>query len=296
MQGIAASLHLQRETRPKSAVDGSPQSRPPEQVVLSFDDEYNIVAAKPIRGGGGPEKNWSPFDDCVEPRFLYSINKGALFDDQGALHGANAIVRPSAIARPIIAKLPIAPLTQPLQPEPEVSLVEEERRDRSRSKPPRIRGGDMQTVRGRRMSIDAMTSRPSMKPSTKNTSRQAHRDSDSTRLMGTGRVLLPKYDGLRGGSQLIHVGDDKWLGVGHSMTFTSGKKYYWHVFYLTDSKGKLTAASEPCKLASNGIEFAAGMAIDGDRVVISFGVDDMNAMIGETKLSAVMEILRPIAR
>lgn len=29
------------------------------------------------------------------------------------------------------------------------------------------------------------------------------------------------------------------------------------------------------KLASSSIEFAAGLAIDGDRVVVSFGVDDM---------------------
>ena len=102
------------------------------------------------------------------------------------------------------------------------------------------------------------------------------------------------YAGLRGGSQLVRVAEDTWLGVGHEMKFLNGKKHYWHTFYLVDSRGKMTRVSEPMKLAPNGIEFAAGMAIDGDRMVVSFGVDDMECRIGETKLSAVMEILRPV--
>ena len=79
------------------------------------------------------------------------------------------------------------------------------------------------------------------------------------------------------------------------MNFTaSKKKFYWHVFYLVDGRGKTLSMSDPLKLAENGIEFAAGLAIDGDRAVISFGVDDMECKLGETKLSAVMEILRPV--
>ena len=107
---------------------------------------------------------------------------------------------------------------------------------------------------------------------------------------------MPKYEGLRGGTQLVRVADDAWLGIGHEMKFLNNLKFYWHTFYLVDAKGKMKAASAPMKLASNGIEFAAGMAIDGDRVVISFGVDDMECKIGETRLSAVMELLRPVER
>lgn len=80
------------------------------------------------------------------------------------------------------------------------------------------------------------------------------------------------------------------------MKFVSGKKYYWHVFYLVDSQGVMKAVSEPMKLATNGIEFAAGMAVDGDRIVVSFGVDDMASRLGETCLSAVMEKLQTIDR
>ena len=114
-------------------------------------------------------------------------------------------------------------------------------------------------------------------------------------MMGSGRVLLHTYEGLRGGSQLVRVATDAWLGIGHEMKFVSGRKFYWHSWYLVDSRGKMIAVSDPMKLASAGIEFAAGMAIDGERVVVSFGVDDMNCYLGETKLSAVLEQLRPIS-
>src|SRR5574342_189928 len=53
LQGIAASLHLRRGEAPVGAAIGSglPSShQPPEQVILSFDDEYHIVGAQPIRG------------------------------------------------------------------------------------------------------------------------------------------------------------------------------------------------------------------------------------------------------
>ena len=94
----------------------------------------------------------------------------------------------------------------------------------------------------------------------------------------------------------MRVGEDAWLGIGHEMQFLQSKKYYWHTFYTVDSRGKMLAASEPCKLAPEGIEFAAGMAIDGDRVVVSFGVDDFTCRLGVTSLSAVMGILKPVDR
>ncbi len=102
------------------------------------------------------------------------------------------------------------------------------------------------------------------------------------------------YQDLRGGTQLVRVSADAWLGIGHAMRFVDGLKYYWHVWYLVDERGKMRAASLPMKLSSNGIEFAAGMAIDGDRVVVSFGVDDMACKIGETKLSAVLGVLQKV--
>ena len=308
LQGIAAALHLRRDREPRAA-EGRPQHQPPEQVLLSFDENYDIVDAHPIRGdgwSGSPQKNWVPFDHCAEPRFLYSIDKGRMFNDRGALHGEEARVRPSTSALGI--GLNVVPDTRPTSPASPASPASppdqektSERRDKDRSrkrKPPMVRGGDVRFVRGGRIKLDTMSSRPSSRPAARSSSRShASRGSDdSTRVMGSGRVLLPTYEGLRGGTQLVRVAEDAWLGVGHEMKFVSGKKHYWHTWYLVDACGKMTAASEPMKLAQNGIEFAAGMAIDGDRVVVSFGVDDMDCRLGETKLSAVMEILRPIER
>jgi hypothetical protein len=314
LQGIAAALHLKRDREPRAAAaaGGRAQHQPPEQVLLSFDANYDIVDAHPIRGdgwSGTPQKNWVPFDHCVEPRFLYSIDKGTMFGDRGPLHGEEASVRPSMIeARESPASSETtAPSVPPAATSPSPTAQEqeeahkrhrEEKAAKKSARPPMVRGGDMRIVRGGRIKLDAMTSRPSSKPSARSSSRppMARSSDDSMRLMGSGRMLLPKYEGLRGGTQLARVADSAWLGVGHQMKFVNGRKYYWHVWYLVDAHGKMTAASPPMKLAPGGIEFAAGIAIDGDRVIVSFGVDDMECRLGETKLSAVMEMLQPVER
>ena len=326
LQGIAASLHLSRRDEELRAIEGIPQHQPPEQVLLSFDESYDIVDAHPIRGdgwSGTPQKNWVPFDQSAEPRFLYSIDKGTMFGDEGRLRSEDARVRPSSRARsvppsvppttlPPVERLSSAPDEMAAQvPEltPEIRADGDSRgsddrpsRKKRHERKPMIRGSDVRMVRGGRVKLDTMSSRPSSRPSPRS-SRSSSRSSrpvpartsdDSMRVMG-GR-MLHTYNGLRGGSQLVRIADDAWLGIGHEMKFLSGKKHYWHTFYVVDARGKMTRVSEPMKLAPNGIEFAAGMAIDGDRVVVSFGVDDMECRLGETKLSAVMEILRPIGR
>ncbi len=299
LQGIAAALHLRRD---KPRPTGGPQHQPPEQVLLSFDANYDIVGARPIRGtwSGTPQKNWTPFDHCTEPRFLYSIDKGTMFDDRGEVHGDEAHVRPAINARPVSVALPLSELPSefPSEPPPPPSEPQRSEKPHKRGDPRvKIRGGDVRILRGGRVAIDAATSRPSSQPTARPAARVAARSADSsTRITGGGRILLPKYNGLRGGTQLCRVGNDAWLGIGHEMKFVNSKKYYWHTWYLVDGTGKMTAASAPVKLASNGIEFAAGMAVDGDRVVVSFGVDDMESKLGETSLSAVLAALRAVER
>ena len=243
LQGIAAALHLQRSDRREQLA---------EQVLLWFDEEYNVVEARPLRGSwsSSSQKNWVPFDHCAEPRFLYAIDKGLMFDERGEI-GAGAIVRPS-------------------------------------SRPRRVRGpDDSARERAQERAQEAEHDR-----AREERRRHNARPTPSCSLDMEG----PSYDGLRGGTQLVNVGDDAWLGIGHAMKFVDDKKMYRHVWYLVDARGKLKAASPPMKLAPESIEFAAGMAIDGERVVVSFGVDDMWARIGETRLSAVIEMLRPVER
>ena len=255
LQGIAAALHLRRTDR---------RDQLAEQVLLWFDDAYNIVEARPFRGsfsntaGAGShqraEKNWAPFDNCAEPRFIYAIDKGTLFDDRGELRSSEASVRPSTRPR------------RSYDPEPERSAI---KRAQERA----------QEIEHERALEE----------------RRKKRDNESSRGRVMPVVEALGYDGLRGGTQLVRVGDDSWLGIGHSMRFVDKLKYYFHVWYLVDSRGKLTAVSVPMKLAPNhGIEFAAGLAIDGERVVVSFGVDDAECKIGETKLPAVLEMLQPV--
>jgi hypothetical protein len=108
-----------------------------------------------------------------------------------------------------------------------------------------------------------------------------------------------RHDELRGGSQLVALPDGRWLGVGHEMTFSHGRwsKFYWHTFYALNPGGKLLERSPPLRLSGDhGIEFAAGLAIDGDRdrLVVSFGTDDHEAWVAETTASAVLALLRPV--
>lgn len=245
IQGIAASLHLWRGDRESN--------RFAEQVLLSFDAEYNVVRARPIRGpswGSLPQKNWVPFDDCLEPRFLYSIGEGKLFDEHGPV-GLSEM--------PIVASGPV----HTLLPEPS----EHARRKARRRAVESLRDLDIEEPR---------------------------RSRSRTVLDFDSLSIKAACEDLRGGTQLVRVSTEGWLGIGHKMKFVDRKKLYWHVWYLVDAHGKITAASSPMKLAPNGIEFAAGMGIDGDRVVVSFGVDDMECKIGETRLSAVLEALQEI--
>ena len=244
-QGIAASLHLWRGDRVRNCFA--------EQVLLSFDAEYNVVQARPIRGaswGALPQKNWVPFDDCLEPRFLYSIGEGKLFDECGPVGAGEIAVEASQHARATL-------------PEPN----EHARRKARRRAVESLRALDVEEPRRSRDRIDD--------------------DSGSS-------SVRKAFEDLRGGTQLVRVGAEGWLGIGHKMKFVNRKKLYWHVWYLADAHGKVTAASLPMKLAPNGIEFAAGMGVDGDRVVVSFGVDDMECKIGETRLSAVLDALQEI--
>lgn len=316
LQGIAACLHLDRGKMDIGRPEGATANQPPEQVLLSFDSEYNIIKVKPIRGpfwSSRPQKNWAPFDHAESPRFLYAIDRGTMFDENGAI-GGTALVTPSS-SRVLIAPdpLPIEAREQQEREERERREREEqEQRDREqherseRDKAARDRrdrerrqvvhgrtvhrGAEVKTVRGRTVAVDTVQSRPSAMRGAP----RVENSGNSKQIVSTGRALPPRYAGLRGGSQLVHVGNNQWLGIGHEMCFLKNRKHYWHTFFLTDQHGKVTLVSEPMKLASEGIEFAAGMAIDGDRVVISYGVDDMYCRLGITSLSAVLEILRPV--
>lgn len=265
--GIAASRHLaQDETH-------SPNWVPPvEQVLLSFDDRCNIVQAMPLRGPSWRskhQKNWSPFEGADLPRFLSSIERGRVVhvDEDGEV---KMVLGRSEQA---LAKVPSKPAWPPGRRQapvagPEVRVSAIANKGIAQGAGPEVRmsrgGGYQTTVSNERLTKSSNTA---------------------------------AYHGLRGGTQLQKIGDGHWLGVAHDMIYSDAKskKFYWHVFYLVNDDGELLAKSQPVKLAPEyGIEFAAGLAIDGDRAVISYGTDDMHGFIAETSLSAIVELLVPI--
>ncbi len=113
-----------------------------------------------------------------------------------------------------------------------------------------------------------------------------------------GALPAPGSTELRGGSQLVEIGHDRWLGVAHETKLRQPhrRKFYWHTLYTCDGLGRMLERSAPFKLsADHDIEFAAGLAIDGrGGVAISFGTDDHDAWIGVTDLDAVERVLRPL--
>lgn len=277
LQGIAASSHLSRiqgDNRPARVIrdrpapggrlkvlhhaqpapskrtvarksEGSSTHTHPEQVIVSFDDKYNVVDAVPLRGdwNNAPQKNWSPFDNCDEPRFLYSIGREIVFSPEGPL----GQMAPEAIPTHAASRTTAG-----------------------------VYGGTELKIQRAPVRIAA------------------------------GRIGRKSYSGIRGGTQLIHVGDalahqvgdtpgGAWLGLGHEMRYLKGAKHYWHTIFMVDSSGRLLAKSPPIKLSpTHGIEFAAGLALDGDLAVISYGVDDMQCKLAITSRDAMLELLEPV--
>lgn len=97
---------------------------------------------------------------------------------------------------------------------------------------------------------------------------------------------------LRGGSQGIQV-DGGWLFLVHDLAWhTTSSRSYLHRFVLMDDSLRVRSMSDPFFFVQKGIEFAAGLARDGDRLVASFGLDDAHAYLGVFDLPQVLASLR----
>jgi hypothetical protein len=254
LQGIAAAAHLERRGMPTGA--GAPgDSNPPEQVVLTFESPD---AGKYDIAGATPIRGNAWFS----PQKNWSPFDGA--QEPRFLY---------SISRGIVFGLagPIGGL-RALDPEDAPPL----------KKPLAIRNaahaGRPASAAEMRVAPQPQNLRPTLLPN-----RQ-------------------RYSGLRGGTQLVYLGDvhsdgsqlgSRWLGLGHEMMLVRGRKLYWHVWYLVDSDGELTHVTPRMKLATEGIEFAAGLVVEGERVVVSFGVDDAACRFGETSLPAVLSLMQP---
>lgn len=100
---------------------------------------------------------------------------------------------------------------------------------------------------------------------------------------------------FRGGSQLIPFAGG-WLGLVHEVAFVSNQRVYEHRFLFLDDALRLAKVSpwfafrEP-----RAIEFAAGLAQVGDRLVASFGVRDAEAWLVELPAADLEALLHDVA-
>jgi GR25 family glycosyltransferase involved in LPS biosynthesis len=104
---------------------------------------------------------------------------------------------------------------------------------------------------------------------------------DPTRLLSeSGDVLLQEtpsiaVESLRGGSQAIPF-DGGWLMVVHEWQVLRTRRHYFHRFVWLDQNNRLSRISRRFFFQRIASEFAAGLAwhVTGDRLVVSFGIDD----------------------
>jgi hypothetical protein len=104
----------------------------------------------------------------------------------------------------------------------------------------------------------------------------------------------PIASDFRGGSQLVRVRDG-WLAVIHEVAYLNGKRAYEHRLVWFDASLRVAAISPPFAFREKqAIEFAAGMARQGDRLVISFGVRDAEAWLVSLTEEDVWQLLSPV--
>jgi hypothetical protein len=113
---------------------------------------------------------------------------------------------------------------------------------------------------------------------------------------------------LRGNAHLIEMPDGTYLGMMHSLRIrktqrmsgtTFGiveyvEKYYEHYVMRFNDEGWATEISEPFVFVSPGIEFANGMIIKDDKLVISFGKDDISSHLAIIDFEKILKIMKII--
>lgn len=99
---------------------------------------------------------------------------------------------------------------------------------------------------------------------------------------------------FRGGSQLVPF-HDGWLCVVHEVAHLD-QRVYLHRFAWFDNAFSLRMVSPAfCFRERMAIEFAAGMAVVGSRIVVSFGVRDAEAWLVELAGDDVWRLLQPVS-
>lgn len=92
--------------------------------------------------------------------------------------------------------------------------------------------------------------------------------------------------------------DQGWLIVVHEVEHVNGRRRYFHRFIWMDSANTLRRLSRRFYLRQVGYEFVAGMAWhpDGERLVISFSINDQEQFLAVVNVDDVRRVLLEIAQ
>lgn len=116
---------------------------------------------------------------------------------------------------------------------------------------------------------------------------------DETGLLVSKHRVAP--NGFRGSTQLIPF-DGGWLGVVHeTLDRPNERRYYFHRFVWLDAEDRLRAMGPLFRLCDRHVDYVAGLCWhpDGERLVISFAVCDVEAWLGTVSASGVRAVLNP---
>ncbi len=96
------------------------------------------------------------------------------------------------------------------------------------------------------------------------------------RTVEKSRDAPPVFLGEQRGSSQVVQHDGGWLCITHEVMWRP-ERVYMHRFVKLDERFRVVAVSGPFYFLNVGIEFCAGLARDGDKLVASFGVSDASA-------------------
>lgn len=105
-----------------------------------------------------------------------------------------------------------------------------------------------------------------------------HSDDRQHRIMHAPNAAL-EHGRLRGGSQGVRI-DGGWIFIVHDVAFPGSGRIYQHRFVQLDDQLRLVAMTAPFYFERLGIEFCAGLARVGDKLVASYSVNDGSARLG----------------
>ena len=95
---------------------------------------------------------------------------------------------------------------------------------------------------------------------------------------------------ISGGSQVVGISPDVNLCIVHEARVIpgSGLRFYQHRFARLAADGSLAGLSRPFFFQDRQIEFAAGLARFGDKLMISYGVRDREAWTATVDIDEVV--------